>query len=76
MLCRKDEIFSTFLFTCVVDHQVRRGFACLRIINSSSKDSINGAPKVSGKIRDNNAATKVVPPNIIKGNSSNVRSGR
>ena len=58
------------------DHQVRSGFAFLRIINSSSKDSINGAPKVSGKIRDNKAATNVVPPNIIKGNSSNVSDGR
>ena len=73
---RKAIILSTFLFTCVVDHQARRGFECFRMITNSSNDSIRGAPNVSGNNKDNKAATKVVPPKISKGNSSNAMTGR
>ena len=72
----KDEIFSTFSVTCFVDHQVRRGLENFRRTNNSSNDSTNGAPSVSGNSNDKMAAINVVPPKIIKANSSKVINGR
>ena len=73
---RKNEIFSTFSFTWSVDHQLRSGFEYFRINCSSSNDSINGAPNVSGNNKDKTAAINVVTPKIIKENSWNVINGR
>ena len=42
----------------------------------SSKDSTNGDPNVSGNKKAHIAATKLVAPKIIRGNSSKTRAGR
>ena len=46
------------------------------MISSSSKDSTNGAPNVSGSNNDKMAAINVVAPKMIRENSSKVINGR
>ena len=69
-------IFSMFWFICSFDHQLKRGleYLCKRYI--SSNDSTKGDPRVSGNQRDKTAAINVVDPNMIKGSSLNVTSGK
>ena len=72
----RELIFSIFLLTCPVDHQLNRGLEYWRNTDNSSKDSTNGAPNVSGNNNANAPATKVVDPKISMGNPSNVTAGR
>ena len=75
-MVRIELIFLTFSSTCSDVHQHKMGFEypCKRL--SSSKDSTNGAPNVSGSSKVNAADKKLVAPKIIKGSSLNVITGR
>ena len=75
-MARIELIFLTFSSTCSEVHQHKMGFECPCKRSSSSKDSTNGAPNVSGSSKVNAADIKLVAPKIIKGSSLNVITGR
>ena len=75
-MARIELIFLTFSSTCSEVHQHKMGFECPCNRLSSSKDSTNGAPNVSGSNKVNAADIKLVAPKIIKGSSLNVITGR
>ena len=69
-------IFWIFSSTCFCDHQLSRDFEFLRKITSSSNDSTNGAPSVSGNHNASSAEVKLAAPKISRGSSLKVIMGR
>ena len=69
-------IFWIFSSTCFCVHQLSRDFEFLRKITSSSNDSTNGAPSVSGNHNASSAEVKLAAPKISRGSSLKVIMGR